>query len=91
MPSDTPRTDAQILVGQSQGHAGYVHASFARVLEMELKEERARLRYLSELWMPTDSNADPIAKWIKVGDHNGMCRAIDDAFAREIAATKPDE
>lgn len=41
--------------------------------------DSARLRYLSELWDPSPD--DEIGKWIRVGDHNGMCRAIDQARA----------
>lgn len=47
--------------------------------EAELAKERARLRYLSELWSPTSSPNDSIAKWLVVGDHNGFIRAIDAA------------
>lgn len=62
-----------------------VDANVCRGLEMELIQERARLRYLSELWMPASNMADPIAKWMKIGDHNRMCDALDDAIARELA------
>ncbi len=44
-------------------------------------EDTRRLRYLSELWDPSPD--DKIGKWIRVGDHNGMCRAIDEALAIE--------
>lgn len=50
-----------------------------------LEEDRKRLRYLSELWDPTSSERDHIAKWIRVGDHNGMCDAIDAARAARPA------
>lgn len=48
-------------------------------------DDSARLRYLSELWDPSPD--DEIGKWIRVGDHNGMCRAID--HARAIDESRP--
>lgn len=48
-------------------------------------DDSARLRYLSELWDPSPD--DEIGKWIRVGDHNGMCRAIDQA--RAIDESRP--
>lgn len=90
--STTPRTDA--IFGE-QAHAerrvGHGAEALCRELEGELRTERARLRYLSELWMPTDHLSDPIAKWMKIGDHNRMCDAIDAALANELAVKEAND
>ena len=43
--SDTPRTDLQVQVAQRQRHDGYVHASFARVLEGENADLKAAITH----------------------------------------------
>lgn len=63
----------------------------ARQSEMqndELRKDRARLRFMSELWIPSVRPDDPITKWILIGDHVRMCDAIDAAIAAEIATSR---
>lgn len=92
--SDTPRTDLQIQVARTQGHDGYVHASFARVLEMEIADnhtefirlEAALRKELAERYADTEKVSGELQR--RIGELNSIrVRVVDerDALRKEIA------
>jgi hypothetical protein len=98
--SDTPRTDAASFGSQVMAHE-MVHADFARELERELDELKARHRtailecaqYTPESWATTCEHEEPCAVWLDGSQMTQLMKdkeMLDWLLSRAIVQYYPD-